>query len=533
MANPPVLKAPTAITWFSGTSNNFYVVGNDSANGNVQTLFNLEANYPTVSIVDSLPLPQGTYGTISTMACSDESLSNLFMCSESGKLYGLSLDNSLASGFNNGSNYADIYNNTPSCIAYGPPGTLSSSSSNVVFVGYFNGHICISLKDWNDPTDHGTPTNYLLGVFNSPFNNLSIYPYNSGGSIDGGCIGISYYNSNNSNSLVICNHSSIYKIEDVNNLGNTPASPAQQIPSGCVPVVTGLSNVQDVLGIDPFVLYSTPTEVSLYDGMLSYIFAGNPTKHGFQNGNGPLNYFNTPPTPSIKPYALFNGISRMFYVSNGDVSGGFLISDTNNNAIRGLVFGEMPYVITVYPLGGGEAQPCFLEGTRILCKVNPSDKLDYYVPIEQIKKGTLVKTSRNGYKKVVLIGKASVNNTDTDERTENRLYKLTPANYPELKEDLYITGHHSVLVDSLTEQQKEDTLKYVADVFGTDGKARLMARVDDRAVPWQSAGTYTIWHFALETADVYKNFGVYANGGLLVETCCIKLLKEEANMTLV
>jgi hypothetical protein len=42
----------------------------------------------------------------------------------------------------------------------------------------------------------------------------------------------------------------------------------------------------------------------------------------------------------------------------------------------------------------------------------------------------LVKTSRDGYKKVVAIGKGVLENPDNDERTENRLYKCTPANYP-------------------------------------------------------------------------------------------------------
>ena len=280
---------------------------------------------------------------------------------------------------------------------------------------------------------------------------------------------------------------------------------------------------------DSVIICSTPCELKLFDittnpnqilGTLG--IAGTP---GFLNGFG-YGLFSGGPNAQ---HALFStGLSALALLS-AEGSNLLYMVDSGNNAIRFLG----PYgVATLYP-HMPDVQPCFLEGTRILCKVKPTDKLDYYVPIEQIKKGTLVKTSRDGYKKVILIGKASVNNTDTDERTEHRLYKLTPDNYSELKEDLYITGHHSVLVDSLTDQQKEETLKYVADVFGTDGKVRLMARVDDRAVPWQSAGTYTIWHFALETDDVYKNFGVYANGGLLVETCCIKLLKEEANMTFV
>jgi hypothetical protein len=60
-----------------------------------------------------------------------------------------------------------------------------------------------------------------------------------------------------------------------------------------------------------------------------------------------------------------------------------------------------------------------------------------------------------------------------------------------------------------------------------------MACVDERAEPWCSEGTYTIWHFALENADDGMNYGVYANGGLLVETCAIRTLKNRSNMTFV
>jgi hypothetical protein len=57
--------------------------------------------------------------------------------------------------------------------------------------------------------------------------------------------------------------------------------------------------------------------------------------------------------------------------------------------------------------------------------------------------------------------------------------------------------------------------------------------VDELAEPWNSKGAYTIWHFALENNDERMNYGVYANGGLLVETCSIMFLKKKSNMELV
>ena len=171
--------------------------------------------------------------------------------------------------------------------------------------------------------------------------------------------------------------------------------------------------------------------------------------------------------------------------------------------------------------------PCFLEGSTILCQI---DGVEEYVPVEQLKNGTLVKTSLNGYKPVVLIGKGTIQNPGNDERIENRLYKCSTSKYPQLKEDLYITGCHSILEYPITEKQKENTIKHLGKLFVTDKKYRLMACVDERAEPWNSEGTYTIWHVALENTDVNMNYGVYVNGGLLVETCCIRFLKNKSNM---
>jgi hypothetical protein len=173
------------------------------------------------------------------------------------------------------------------------------------------------------------------------------------------------------------------------------------------------------------------------------------------------------------------------------------------------------------------AAPCFLEGSTILCQVEGVDK---YVPIEHLKKGTLVKTSLNGYKPVVLVGKGTIHNPGTDERTENRLYKCSTSKYPDLRDDLYITGCHSILEFPLTEKQKEDNIKHLGKLFVTDKKYRLMAYLDERAEPWNSKGEYTVWNFALENDDEKMNYGVYANGGLLVETCSIDFLKKKSNM---
>ena len=214
-----------------------------------------------------------------------------------------------------------------------------------------------------------------------------------------------------------------------------------------------------------------------------------------------------------------SGISywRLASTSTGSSSQSIVYAAGDNLNPDGLYY--------VYP-----SAPCFLDGTTILCQVDGEEK---YIPVEDMRNDTLVKTSRDGYKKVVAIGKGIIENPDNDERTENRLYKCTPAKYHELTEDLYITGCHSILVNTITDKQKEDIIKHLGKIFITDKKFRLIACVDERAEPWNSSGCYTIWHFALENADDGMNYGVYANGGLLVETCAIRTLKTKSNMTLI
>jgi hypothetical protein len=182
----------------------------------------------------------------------------------------------------------------------------------------------------------------------------------------------------------------------------------------------------------------------------------------------------------------------------------------------------------LYPGSGAGPAPCFLEGTKILCQV---DGADTYLAIESLRPGTLVKTSRDGYKKVELIGKGQIQNPGNNERLEQRLYKCSPTSYPELTEDVYLTGCHSILVRNLTDLQRETLIKQLDRIFVTDKKYRLTAFADERAEPWASEGQYTIWHFALENEDKKMNYGVYASG-LLVETCCINRLMNKSGFTL-
>ena len=181
----------------------------------------------------------------------------------------------------------------------------------------------------------------------------------------------------------------------------------------------------------------------------------------------------------------------------------------------------------LYPAPPGSV--CFLEGTTVLCF---SEGKEQYLPVEKLRKGTLVKTLRDGYKRVELVAKEEMVNPGTDERIEQRLYKCSTSRYPELTSDLYITGCHSILVNTITDDEKAKLIKHLDRVFVTDRKYRLIACVDERAEPWNSEGTYTVWHFALDHDNILMNYGVFVNGGLLVESCSKHVLKNKSDMLL-
>jgi hypothetical protein len=170
--------------------------------------------------------------------------------------------------------------------------------------------------------------------------------------------------------------------------------------------------------------------------------------------------------------------------------------------------------------------PCFLEGTKILCFENNKE---VYRPVESLRKGDLVKTIYNGYVPVYMMGTTSLYNPGNDYRIANRLYKCPKENYPSLFEDLYITGCHSILVPSMTDDQWENTKAVNGNIYVTDNHFRLIACADEKAEPFNKEGFMNIYHIALEHHEICMNYGIYANG-LLVESCSIDYLIKYSNL---
>jgi len=163
---------------------------------------------------------------------------------------------------------------------------------------------------------------------------------------------------------------------------------------------------------------------------------------------------------------------------------------------------------------------CFRAGSMIKCNGE-------YRAVETLKKGDLVETMDHGLVAVDVIGTSILPNHD-DDKPEDRMYVLKTSDFPELTQDLYLTGGHSLLVDKISVHQVKEILRMSGAIFVTDKKLRLFTCLEEKAILAWVGENVPIYHLCLENADPELNYGIYANG-LLVETCqksCIELMKS-------
>ena len=152
---------------------------------------------------------------------------------------------------------------------------------------------------------------------------------------------------------------------------------------------------------------------------------------------------------------------------------------------------------------------CFMEGTKILCQINNTEQ---YVPIENIKSGMLVNTYKHGYKKVIRNGVCTIyDNNDI----LGSIYKKDKTD--DMTDDLYITGGHSILVDTLSDVQKNETLKHWNEPQKIDDKYLLLTAYNKDFTKYNYTKSKKIYHMALENENKKGSYGIYANG-VLVES---------------
>jgi hypothetical protein len=189
--------------------------------------------------------------------------------------------------------------------------------------------------------------------------------------------------------------------------------------------------------------------------------------------------------------------------------------------------------ISTIPSTGGTVykgvQPsCFNFDTKILCLNHLFE--EEYIPIQNLKSGDLVKTYLHGYRRIDLIGKISFANNPN--KWNHCMYKMVKTEENGLLEDLILTGGHSILVDSISEEEQKRLDKFGLSDFPVqnkiDNKYLLLASVSDEFIKLTGSDIYTCYHLVLETnGNDDKEFGIWANG-ILTETTSKNYFKTQS-----
>jgi len=181
--------------------------------------------------------------------------------------------------------------------------------------------------------------------------------------------------------------------------------------------------------------------------------------------------------------------------------GDSIVTSSDNSILN---FSQLNIPLVLYPVYGISDVSCFLEGTKILCKVNDEE---VYIPIEKLELGTLVKTCLNGFKAINGIGNKVITNTLTLQRTLNNLYVCKKVIYPALNDDLYLLGDHLILIYGLPDIETSRTIYMYP----------LAAYENEYSEVYTKEGEYNMWNISLESPPK-TNYGIYANG-LILESC--------------
>ena len=149
--------------------------------------------------------------------------------------------------------------------------------------------------------------------------------------------------------------------------------------------------------------------------------------------------------------------------------------------------------------------PCFHQDTKILTERG-------YVPVKDVRVGDRVQTVKDGFKPITYIGFETIFNSGSPKRFIQQLY-IYPGH------DLILTGNHSALVKRFQPGEPEKTIEVLGKILKIDGYYRLPAYADQRSKPYPVKGSFDVYHFSLESPNIYQCYGVYANG-MLVESSC-------------
>lgn len=158
---------------------------------------------------------------------------------------------------------------------------------------------------------------------------------------------------------------------------------------------------------------------------------------------------------------------------------------------------------------------CFGENT-LLPIITENNQVKYN-RIKDIKIGDVIMTEYHGPKKIKYIYHKkiqNVSNYQNKKKNKDKLYVLKKQDYPELIEDLVLTGGHPILVNlnfSCSEMLKKPDM-FLRNFY------RLETYKNKKSVDFDCDGVYNIYNVILENNNKYNKYPIRING-ILTESC--------------
>lgn len=205
----------------------------------------------------------------------------------------------------------------------------------------------------------------------------------------------------------------------------------------------------------------------------------------------------------IETQNLFSDITSNYtYNLNAMNQGGMTTTDNTSNDHIFINFynnvsgnsGHYEAIMSVSPYNVS----CFAKNTRLLTNLGD-------VPIQSLSIGTLLTTLTSGDKEVVCVGKKIVHSSDV------KMFTF-------MDSELEITEKHSLLVDEITEEEKEEIPYVIGRLKQTEGKWLLPVCLHPDSLELYTSGNIELFHVVLENGDDDGNYGILAEGKW-VESC--------------
>ena len=353
---------------------------------------------------------------------------------------------------------------------------VAASSSSMIVVTREG----INSLAWNS-TNSGTTWSNTLSAVNVSNTSLSISGTNAIICGQNGISGYVRYSSNNGTTWSIPSSTPL----TINNITNKVSI------DGSVAMIGGINT----LNIISFIWYSTDSGVNWTASTqaLSNALTFPSISVSGNNGLAALN-----DTGSIG--YLFYSTNQGATWTQASSLAATTINDVSLSGSQGISGTSAGIYYTSSPL-------CYESNTLILTVENEEE---VYKKVSELKVGDLVKTYKQGYKKINLLRSFTYKPLDKNNEL-NLLYKHK-------ENGVILTAGHSIVVDELTEEEKLNNKKYRFNQTIEDKKL-LLACSSDKFEKIDDDQEYDLYHFSLESDEPKSHFGVYINDGLLSESC--------------